>query len=112
MKKKSNHITQDKLSTLFTLRKEISAKIANTASNKEHALDIKTRELIKFSVNLVSQTEISIKSQVLKLLRLGVNREEFIEVLSIIAYAGSLSSLLYAADALRLFEEFNNFNIF
>jgi alkylhydroperoxidase/carboxymuconolactone decarboxylase family protein YurZ len=117
MKKKFKNITEDRLSSLFTLRKEISAKNAGAASNTEgfvtnHALDKKTTELIRFSVNIVSQTEVSIKSQVLKLVTLGVSREEFIEVLSIVAYVGSLSSLLYAADALRLFEEFNNLYIF
>lgn len=41
------------------------------------------------------------------LVKLGTTREEFLEVLGMAIYMGGGPSLMYAADALRAFEEFS-----
>ena len=42
------------------------------------------------------------------LIKLGVTREEFLETLSMAIYMGGGPSLMYAAEALKAFEEFSS----
>ncbi len=110
MVKQYKEITKDIAASLSKLRKEIPdvmnsfAGLAQSAS-KEGALDKKTKELIALALGVAARCDGCIGFHVQALVKLGVSREEFLEVLSMAIYMGGGPSLMYAADALSAFEE-------
>ena len=112
MSKLYKEITNDLSSSLAKLRNEIP-DIMNgfsalaQASTKEGVLDKKTKELIALAIGITSNCDGCIGFHVQTLIKLGVTRQEFLEMLGVAVYMGGGPSLMYAADALRAFEEFS-----
>lgn len=111
MTKLYKEITGDISQSLAKLRKEIPdvmtafSSLAQAAS-KEGSLDKKTKELIALALGIASHCDGCIGFHVQTLVKLGVTRQELLEMLSMTVYMGGGPSLMYAAEALRAFEEF------
>jgi AhpD family alkylhydroperoxidase len=113
MVKNYKEITGGISSSLAKLRKEIPdtmtafSALAQSAT-KEGALDKKTKELIALALGIAAHCDGCIGFHVQALVKLGVKREEFLEMLSMAIYMGGGPSLMYAAEALSAFEEFSS----
>lgn len=112
MTKLYKEITGDLSGSLAKLRKEIPDVMSGfsalvQAATKDGALDKKTKELIALAIGITSHCDGCIGFHVQTLIKLGVTRQEFLEMLSMTIYMGGGPSLMYAADALRAFEEFS-----
>lgn len=112
MTKLYKEITSDISTSLTKLRKEIPdvmtafSSLAQSAS-KEGALDKKTKELIALALGIAGHCDGCIGFHVQALVKLGVKREEFLEMLGMAIYMGGGPSLMYAADALKALDEFS-----
>ena len=113
MTKLYKEITGDLSASLAKLRKEIPDVMSGfsalaQAATKDGALDKKTKELIALSLGVASRCDGCIGFHVQTLIKLGCTREELLETLGMAIYMGGGPSLMYAADALRAFEEFSS----
>jgi len=113
MSKQYKEITSDISAYMAKLRKEIPDVMAGfsgmaQAATKEGALDKKTKELIALALGVAARCDGCIGFHASAVAKLGATREEFVEVLGMAIYMGGGPSLMYAADALRAFEEFTN----
>lgn len=112
MPKNYNTITKDISSMLGKLRQEIPdvmegfSKLAMSATS-EGALDKKTKELIALALGIASHCDGCIGFHVKAVVKLGVTKEEFTELLGMAIYMGGGPSLMYAAEAMMAFEEFS-----
>ncbi len=70
------------------------------------ALDEKTKELIALSLGVAAHCDGCLGFHTRTLAKLGATREEVGEALAMAIYMGGGPSLMYAADALRAFDEF------
>jgi AhpD family alkylhydroperoxidase len=70
------------------------------------ALDEKTKELIALALGVAAHCDGCLGFHARSLVRLGATREEVGEALAMAIYMGGGPSLMYAADALRAFDEF------
>jgi AhpD family alkylhydroperoxidase len=77
------------------------------AATKDGALDKKTKELIALAIGIAVRCDGCIGFHVKALIRLGVTKEEIEEVCGMSVYMGGGPSLMYAADALRAYDEFS-----
>lgn len=111
MSKSFATITSDVSKALGTLRKEIPetmqgfngmSKAALTAG----ALSALEKELIALAIGVASRCDACIGFHVKALIRLGVSREQFMETLGVCTYMGGGPTLMYAAEAVRAYEEF------
>jgi AhpD family alkylhydroperoxidase len=112
MSKSFSTITGDVSKALGTLRKEIPetmqafnamSKAALTAG----ALSALEKELIALAIGVASRCDACIGFHVKALIRLGVSREQFMETLGVCTYMGGGPTLMYAAEAVRAFDEFS-----
>jgi AhpD family alkylhydroperoxidase len=112
MSKSFSTITGDVSKALGTLRKEIpetmqafnaTSKAALTAG----ALSALEKELIALAIGVASRCDACIGFHVKALIRLGVSREQFMETLGVCTYMGGGPTLMYAAEAVRAFDEFS-----
>lgn len=78
------------------------------AATKDGALTKKTKELIALAIGIAKQCDGCIGFHTQALIKLEVTREEFLETLSMAVYMGGGPSLMYAANALRAYEEFTS----
>ncbi|TVQ43259.1 MAG: carboxymuconolactone decarboxylase family protein [Gloeocapsa sp. DLM2.Bin57] len=78
------------------------------AASKDGALDKKTKELIALAIGVATRCDGCIGFHTKALHELGATREEVAEVLGMAIYMGGGPSLMYAADALRAFDQFTN----
>lgn len=78
------------------------------AATKNGVLDKKTKELIAMSLAVANHCPGCIGFHAQTLVKLETTREELLETLSMAIYMGGGPSLMYAAEALEAFEEFNN----
>ena len=76
------------------------------AATRDGALDKKTKELIALEIGIATRCDGCIGFHTEALIRLGVTRQEFQEALGMAVYMGGGPSLMYAADAISAFEEF------
>lgn len=111
MTKQYKEITQDLSGSLAKLRKEIPDVMSGfsqlaQAATKEGVLDKKTKELIAMALGVAARCDGCIGFHAQALVKLGTKREELLEVLGMAVYMGGGPSLMYAADALKAFEEF------
>lgn len=111
MTKLYKEITADITTYIVKLRKELPETMSGfsqlaQAAGKAGVLDKKTKELIALSLGVASRCDGCIGFHAQALVKLGATREELLEVLSMSIYMGGGPSLMYAADALRAFEEF------
>ena len=112
MTKQYKEITQDISASIAKLRKEIPDVMQGfsgmaQAAGKDSVLSKKTKELIAMALGVAARCDGCIGFHAQALVKLGATREEFLEVLGMAIYMGGGPSLMYAADALRAFEEFS-----
>jgi len=111
MSKSFTTITSDVAKALGTLRKEIpetmqSFNALSKAALASGALSALDKELIALAIGVASRCDACIGFHVKALIRLGVSREQFMETLGVCTYMGGGPSLMYAAEAVRAYEEF------
>jgi AhpD family alkylhydroperoxidase len=76
-------------------------------ATKNGALDKKTKELIALAIGVSQRCDGCIGFHVKALKDLGTTREELAEMLTMTVYMGGGPSLMYAADALRAYDQFS-----
>lgn len=69
-------------------------------------LDEKTKEMIALALGVAAHCQGCLGYHTKALVRLDATREEVAEVLGMAIYMGGGPSLIYAADALRAFDQF------
>lgn len=110
MSKQYKEITSDISAYMTKLRQEIPgvmngfSTMAQSAT-QDGALDKKAKELIALALGVAARCDGCIGFHVQTLVKLQVTRQELLEVLGMSIYMGGGPSLMYAADALRAFEQ-------
>lgn len=112
MTKSFKEVTTDISSFLAKLRKEIPDVMSgfsslSQAATKEGVLDKKTKELIALALGVAARCDGCIGFHAQTLVKLGASRQELLEMLGMAIYMGGGPSLMYAAEALKAFEEFS-----
>lgn len=112
MSDKFKKITQDINSQLGKMRKEMPDVMAgfsalSQAATKEGVLNKKTKELITMALAVANHCPGCIGFHAQSLIKLQTSREELLETLAMAIYMGGGPSLMYAAEALEAFDEFN-----
>lgn len=79
--------------------------LAKSAS-ADGAVDKKTKELIALAIGVTQRCDGCIGFHAKALKELGAAREEIAEVMAMCVYMGGGPALMYAADALRAFDQF------
>lgn len=113
MSKQYKEITRDISASITKLRQEIPDVMNGfsamaQAATKDGVLDKKTKELIALALGIATRCDGCIGFHVQALIKLQVSREELFEVLGMAIYMGGGPSLMYAADALRAYEELSS----
>ena len=111
--KSYKQITQDINQALLPFRKEASATMAGfgdmaSAAMAPGVLSELHKELMALAIGVAVRCDGCIGFHVKALIRLGVTREQLNEALAVAVYMGGGPSLMYAADALRAYEEFQS----
>lgn len=73
---------------------------------KDGVLDKKTKELIALAIGVAERCDGCIGFHTKKLQELGATREEIAETLSVTVYMGGGPALMYAAEAMRAYDQF------
>ncbi len=112
MSQKYTNITKDISASLAKFHKEMPDVMAgfgalSKASTKEGALGKKTKELIAMALAVANHCPGCVGFHAQTLVKLNTSREELLETLAMAIYMGGGPSLMYAAEALEAFEEFN-----
>lgn len=81
--------------------------IMSKAATSDGALDKKTKELIALAIGVTQRCDGCIGFHAKALKGLGATKEEIAEVMAMCVYMGGGPALMYAADALRAFEQFS-----
>ncbi len=81
------------------------SSMANAATQTK-VIDEKTKEMIALALGVAAHCDGCLGYHTKALARLGATREEVAEVLGMAIYMGGGPSLMYAADALRSFDQF------
>ena len=76
------------------------------AALKPNALDTKTKELIALAIGVTQRCDGCIGFHAKALKDLGASRDEIAEVMAMCVYMGGGPALMYAADALRAWDQF------
>lgn len=76
------------------------------AATRDGALDKKTKELIALALGVAAHCDGCIGFHTEALVKLGATREEIEETLGMTVYMGGGPSLMYAADAIAAYEQF------
>ena len=76
------------------------------AATKDGALDKKTKEFIALAIGVSTRCDGCIGFHAKALVDLGATRDEVAETLGMAVYMGGGPSLMYAADALRAYDQF------
>jgi AhpD family alkylhydroperoxidase len=110
MSKQYKEITVDISTYMAKLRQEIPDVMNGfsamaKAATQDGALDKKQKELIALALGVAARCDGCIGFHVQTLVKLQMTREELLEVLGMAIYMGGGPSLMYAADALRAFEQ-------
>lgn len=111
MSKKFSELTAGINSQLVKMRKEMPEVMAGFsalagAASKDGVLDKKTKELIAMALAVANHCPGCIGFHSQALVKLQATRQELIETLGMAVYMGGGPSLMYAAEALEAFEEF------
>jgi AhpD family alkylhydroperoxidase len=77
------------------------------AATRNGALDRKTKELIALALGVAARCDGCIGFHTEALVKLGAKRQEVEETLAMAVYMGGGPSLMYAADAISAYEEFD-----
>ncbi len=76
------------------------------AATQTKVLDEKTKELIALALGVAAHCDGCLGFHTRTLVKLGATREEIAETLGMAIYMGGGPSLMYAADAMRAFDQF------
>ena len=76
------------------------------AATRDGALDKKTKELMALALGVAAHCDGCIGFHAEALVKLGASREEVEETLGMAVYMGGGPSLMYAADAIAAYEQF------
>ncbi|QAU46120.1 carboxymuconolactone decarboxylase family protein [Bradyrhizobium guangzhouense] len=76
------------------------------AATRDGALDKKTKELIALALGVAAHCDGCIGFHIEALVKLAATREEVEEALGMAVYMGGGPSLMYAADAIAAYEQF------
>ena len=76
------------------------------SATQTKTIDEKTKEMIALALGVAAHCDGCLGFHTKALARLGATREEVAEVLGMAVYMGGGPSLMYAADAMRSFEQF------
>jgi len=79
--------------------------LSKSASAAGH-VDAKTKELIALAIGVTQRCDGCIGFHAKALTQMGATRQEVAEVLGMCVYMGGGPALMYAADALRAFDQF------
>lgn len=104
-------LTRDVAQGMDAMRKEIpdTMQAFNTMAKsalKGGAVDELHKELIALAIGVASRCDACIGFHVKALIRLGVTREQLMETLGVCTYMGGGPTLMYAAEAVRAYDEF------
>jgi AhpD family alkylhydroperoxidase len=77
------------------------------AATAEAALDKKTKELVALAIGVTQHCDGCIGFHAKALKELGATRQEIAELMAMCVYMGGGPALMYAADALRAYDQFN-----
>ena len=91
-------LTPDAVNGFYALAKGATA---------DGALSKKTKELIALAIGITQRCDGCIGFHVKALKDLGATREEIAEVAAMSTYMGGGPAMMYAADALRAWDQFN-----
>jgi AhpD family alkylhydroperoxidase len=80
------------------------SSMAKSASSTKR-IDEKTKEMIALALGVAAKCDGCLGFHTKALARLGTTRDEIAEVLGMAIYMGGGPSLMYAADALRAFDQ-------
>ncbi len=111
MSERFTNITHDINTQLAKMRKELPEVMAGFsalagAATKAGVLDKKTKELIAIALAVANHCPGCIGFHSQTLVKLETSREELLETLGMAIYMGGGPSMMYAAEALEAFEEF------
>lgn len=76
------------------------------AALEPKALDVKTKELIALAIAVAVRCDSCVAFHAEAAVRQGATREEVLEVIATAIYMGAGPSVMYAAQALEAFDEF------
>ncbi len=104
-------LTADVSATLAKLRADIPDTTRGfsalaQAAGRPGALDKKTKELIAMALSVGARCDPCVGFHAEALVKLGCTRAEFEEMLGMCIYMGGGPALMYAAHALKAYEEF------
>jgi len=111
MEKNYPEITREISANLRKLRKDIPDAMQGfsalaQAATRDGALDKKTKELIALAIGVAAHCDGCIGFHAEALVKLGASRQEVEEALGMAIYMGGGPSLMYAADAIAAYEQF------
>src|SRR5450631_3180083 len=111
MEKNYSELTKRISADIRKLRKDIpdtmqAFSALAQAATREGALDKKTKELIALALGVAARCDGCIGFHTEALVRLGATRQEVEETLGMAVYMGGGPSLMYAADAIAAYEQF------
>lgn len=103
-------VNQENNEALMKLRKDLPEVMGafgslSLAVNKAGALDKKIKELITVALSIAARCDGCIGLHTQALIKLGVTREELLETLGMAIYMGGGPSVIYAAAALKAFDD-------
>lgn len=112
MTKQYKEITKEISGYLSMIRKEIPDVMKGFSSLAQAAtmdgvLPKKTKELIALALGVAARCDGCVGFHSEALVKLGASRQELLEMLGMAIYMGGGPSLMYAAEALKAFEEFS-----
>jgi AhpD family alkylhydroperoxidase len=104
-------MTADISQNLKSLRRDIPDTMQGftalaQAATRPGALDRKVKELIALAIGVATRCDGCIGFHIDALVRLGASRAEVEEALGMAIYMGGGPALMYAADAIAAFEQF------
>jgi AhpD family alkylhydroperoxidase len=104
-------ITSDLTKAMGILRKEIPDTMQGFSAMHNGAMKVGVlseldKELLALAIGVAQHCDGCIGFHVKALIRLGVTREQLMETLGVCVYMGGGPSLMYAAEAVRAYEEF------
>ena len=110
--KSFRQITQDINQALGPFHKEVSGTMTGFGAMARAAMAPGVlaelgKEVIALAIGVSSRCAGCIGFHVKALVRLGVTREQLNETLAVAVYMGGGPALMYAAEALRAYEEFS-----
>lgn len=113
MSKSFTTITRDVAKGLGSMRKEIPETIQGfnalaKAALSPGVLSALDKELIALAIGVASRCDACIGFHVKALIRLGVSRAQLMETLAVCTYMGGGPTLMYAAEAVRAYEELSS----